>query len=356
VADSGTRATRAATDWLAEHVGEDAAPVLAVRPTVERTDVANTDAGLEESAPLPVDEASPDDGAPDAVPSDGDAAARRARRLLGLGVAGTAVGIVAVLTIFGGGPPPAPHPARRTVLPMTSAPAVSPTVVVPQQDQAVPFVAATVSCTPTAASGQQSVARSPQALSDTVDDSAWVCGRGPQESLLDGQVLHVRFTCGEAQPQSACSYIVNSLMVVPGWVAKTTGGVDEWLQHRVVRTVQFNFFNGNQLAGDPVFLDTHDVHGPVTATLPATVLASRVDVLVLHTERPPTGPTAPPSSNAPGDGDPAVPGRTADTVLGRPPAQPGADASAEPPPDADAAAVDATFAMSELQIFGHRPT
>ena len=139
----------------------------------------------------------------------------------------------------------------------------------PQQDQAVPFTARTDSCTPDGGATGQLAARSPQALTDTASDSAWVCGRGPQESLLDGQILHVEFSCDASHPNSACSYMLNSVSVTPGWVAKTPGGRDEWLQHRVVTKLQFNFFNGNQLVADPFFLDTGSVHGPVTRQLPA---------------------------------------------------------------------------------------
>jgi hypothetical protein len=173
--------------------------------------------------------------------------------------------------------------------------------------------------------------------------------------LLDGQILHVQFTCNAAQPQSACSYVLNSLSVTPGWVAKTLGGKDEWLQHRVVRKLQFNFFNGNQLAADPYFLDSQDIHGPVSATLPSKVLASRVDVIILHTERPPAGPSPSTDPNAPATGDPAGPGGLTSTVLGQPNSGSTSDAPAEPSTDAGTDAVDATFAMSQLQFFGHAP-
>ena len=268
-----------------------------------------------------------------------------------------AVAIVAAFSLFGGGPPPASHPAHRTLEPIEGAAPTTPNLPVPPQDQAVPYAADTKSCTPTGGSGQQSVARSPQALTDSASDSAWVCGRGPQESFVDGQILHVQFTCNAAQPQSACSYVLNSLSVTPGWVAKTPGGKDEWLQHRVVARLQFNFFNGNQLAAEPYFLDTHDVHGPVPATLPSKVLASRVDVIILHTERPPAGPSPSADPTAPSTGDPAGPGGLPSTVLGLPnsggPAA--SDAPAESSTDAGTAAVDATFAMSQLQFFGHSP-
>ncbi len=366
-----------ARDWLAEHIADDAPPVLVNQPRV----AAHT---KDSSEPVSVDQPAPTETAPpaqasslvdDAVPpsalrgepvhnlddipdtpaGDVNSGAKRAMWLLVGAVVILAVAIVGAFTLFGGGPPPASHPAHRTLDPITAAAPTTPNLPVPQQDQAVSFSADTKSCTPTGGSGQQSVARTPQALTDSASDSAWVCGRGPQESLLDGQILHVQLTCNAAQPQSACSYVLNSLSVTPGWVAKTPGGKDEWLQHRVVRKLQFNFFNGNQLAADPYFLDTHDIHGPVSASLPSKVLASRVDVIVLHTERPPAGPPPSTDPNAPTTGDPAGPGGLTSTVLGQPNSGSTSDAPAEPSTDAGTDAVDATFAMSQLQFFGHAP-
>jgi hypothetical protein len=120
----------------------------------------------------------------------------------------------------------------------------------------------------------------------------------------------------------------------------------------VVTRLQFNFYNGDQLAADPFFLDTNSVHGPVPATLPGKILASRVDVMILHTERPPAAPL--PSASA--DGGAAPPPGLMDSVLGT------GDPAAPPPIDPAGAGsggasdpVDATFAVGQLQFFGHAP-
>ena len=365
-----------ARDWLAEHIADDAPPVLVTQPSTaaaedcDEPDFVDQGAPDETAPPLQAcavvgDAAAPSalrgepvhnlDDPPDPSAGDVNSGAKRAMWLLVGAVVILAVAIVGAFTLFGGGPPPPPSPTHRAMEPIVAAAPSTANLPVPQQDQAVSFPADTKSCSPTAGSGQQSVARSPQALTDSTSDSAWVCGRGPQESLLDGQILHVQFTCNAAQPQSACSYVLNSLSVTPGWVAKTPGGKDEWLQHRVARKLQFNFFNGNQLAADPFFLDTHDVHGPVSATLPSKVLASRVDVIMLHTERPPAGPSPSADPSVPTTGDPAGPGGLSSTVLGQPSSGPTSDAPAEPSGDAGTDAVDATFAMSQLQFFGHSP-
>ena len=152
--------------------------------------------------------------------------------------------------------------------------------------------------------------------------------------------------------------MLNAVSVTPGWVAKTPGGKEEWLQHRVVTRLQFNFFNGNQLVADPFLVDTHSIHGPVPATLPAKILASRVDVIILHTERPPAAPL--PTTTGPGRGPdvmgPAPPGGLADSVLGPSATEPATPPPADPAGATDSDPVDATFAMSRMQFFGHSPT
>ena len=295
----------------------------------------------------------PDPGDDSRVPveaGDANAGAKRVGWWLCAGAVLVAVLIVLVIAVFGGGPDRAPVRQHRAsaAAPVISAVPTTGVIPTPRQDQAVPLTAATASCS--------AGSTSPQALTDTSTDSAWVCARGPQESLLDGQILHVNFTCAGSRPESSCSYILNSLSVTPGWVAKTPGGKDQWLAHRVVARLQFNFFNGDQLAADPFFLDTNSVHGPVPATLPTRVLASRVDVLILHTVRPPAAPLPAPSSQTPG-ADPALPGPL-DPVLDSTTSSTPTDLP-EPAGSGDPAAisdpVDATFAMSQLQFFGHSP-
>jgi hypothetical protein len=272
-------------------------------------------------------------------------------------VLAVAVAIVAAFVMFGGGPDPVAPPQHHATATAVAAAATTANLAVPQQDHAVPFTARTDSCSPEGGSTGQLTPRSPQALTDTGSDSAWVCGRGPQESLLDGQILHVQFGCDAARPNSACSYMLNSVSVTPGWVAKTPGGKEEWLQHRVVTRLQFNFFNGNQLVADPFLVDTHSIHGPVPAPLPAKILASRVDVIVLHTERPPVSPlpTTAGGSRGPDVTGLAPPGGLVDSVLGTAATEPAAPAPADPV-GATSDPVDATFAMSQMQFFGHSPT
>lgn len=363
-----------AADWMFEQIaGEDPAPtVWAARNTGDGGDQSSsrldnrdgrdeTDEprvprgdGLGDQCPHDLDNSVDDTrvGPGDLL----DAGAKRAAVWLGSAVVVTAVVIVLMFAVFGTRQDPVPPPVHRAPRPTMAAAPTTATLAAPQQDRAVSFTAQTDSCTPAGGSSDQSANRSPQALTDTGADSAWVCGRGPQESLVDGQILHIQFTCDAGRSASTCSYIINALSVTPGWVGKTAAGNGDWLGHRVVRRLQFNFFSGSQLAADPFFLDTQDVHGPVTAALPGHILASRVEVIVLHTERPPADPL--PSSPVPAAGSAAmtppdtavypIPGPGPTDPITSPPVEPAAGVVGSDP-------VDATFAMSQMQFFGHAP-
>jgi hypothetical protein len=367
VVDDADAAGLSTQDWWAEHLGEEASPltVLDVRAAVSGSHVE--DGKCTDQAPVHADRATsteepaetptgpphnlddPPSMPPSAEPAapDVNAGSKRAAAQLGGGVAATAALICAAFAVFGHhsglASPPEHHAPASIAIPAPTTPAPP----APQPDQALPFRARTDSCTADGGTAEQLASRSPQALTDTGTDSAWVCGRGPQESFVNGQVLHVEYTCGPSRPESACSYMLNSVSVTSGWVAKTPGGTDEWLQHRVVTALQFNFFNGNQLAADPFRLETHSIHGPVAANLPKGILASRVDVIILHTARPPaaplttaTGPTPPVDGGQPATGD----------FLGSLPGVPAQSAGAD-----ENDPVDATFAISQMQFYGHSP-
>ena len=219
---------------------------------------------------------------------------------------------------------------------MTAVAAAPRTTAAPAPDQAIPFTASAPGC--------RGGSTSAQALSDTGGDAAWVCVRGTPDEQVDGQVLHIDFSCDAARPASACSYLVNSVSVTPGAVGKTLGGQDDWLAHRVVSRLQYNFYNGNDLA-EILTQDTGAVHGPVAAPLRRPVLASHVVVLVLQTSRPPVSPL--PTTSPPADPDGAAP-QPESVDPGQPTAPASASAVSDP--------VDATFAVAAMQFFGHQPT
>jgi len=357
VSDIDDQSAESAHRFAANLWGDEPSPLaLATRDEPEiGLPEADSPAGIDLETPE-ADAASPDTDQPDDAPAPGkNAGAWRTAAWLGSGVILVAVAIVLVFSIFGGGPAPTtPTQHHSAITPVAISPAPSTAnTPVPQHDVAIPFSAKTDSC-------PEQGSTSPQALTDVSSDSAWVCNRGPQESRLDGQILHVRFSCSTSRPESNCSYMLNSVSLSAGWLAKTTGGKEHWLEHRVVTNAQLNFFNGDQLAADPVPVDTHSVHGLVTVTLPQKVLASRVDVIILHTAAPPATPPAPaadPNSPAGVNNDPMNPAGPLVAAGAAPdPTTAGmADPAAGPDANPGSDPVDATFAMSQMQFFGHAP-
>jgi hypothetical protein len=283
----------------------------------------------------PVDLDGPPAPEPDPPPGeDANAGAKKTALVLGAGLLVAAVAILAALTMSPRRDTPAAAVYPRPGLSAQPTPVPQPAPTPPDSDQAVPF---------TAAANCPSGSTSAQALTDTASDSAWVCVRGAPGGQVDGQVLHIDL---------GRSYLLTAVSITPGWVAKTPGGKDEWLQHRVVTRVQY-VFNDDERT---IFTqDTGNTHGPVTSALPRKVLASRVTVIILQTSRPPasplpsTGPSA--AASQPG---------FLDSVLGAgnapPPPEATQTSAPEPldPPGSDP--VDATFAVAELKIFGHQPS
>lgn len=238
--------------------------------------------------------------------SDVNAGARKTAMVLGAALLGAAAVTVAALVRFGDTAPA--QTARPTpAVAVAAAPAPTPTATSADQDQAVPY---------TASANCPAGSTSAQALTDTSSDSAWVCVRGAEGATVDGQVLHVDL---------GRSYVLAAVSITPGWVAKTPGGKDEWLAHRIVTRLQYNFDDTDRTV---LTQDTANTHGPVTTALPHKVLASRVTVVILQTARPPASPL-PPDATA-----------SADPV---------------PPGEQDSDPVDATFAVSALKFLGHEP-
>jgi hypothetical protein len=169
-----------------------------------------------------------------------------------------------------------------------------------------------------------------------------VCVRGGPGGQVDGQVLHIDL---------GRSYLLTAVSVTPGWVAKTPGGKDEWLSHRVVTRLQYDF---NDDEGTILTQDTANTHGPVTTPLAHRVLASRVTVIILQTSRPPASPPQrvdPTAATQPGfidsvlgNADGPAPADTTQTSASPP--EPGQDSS-DP--------VDATFAVAAMKFLGHQP-
>ena len=264
---------------------------------------------------------------------DVDNGARRTAAWLGIGIVVAAATIVAGFVFCSGGSRP-PQPSGSAPPPPASA-APRTNAVAPITNGTIPFSASAAGC--------KSGSSSPQSLSDTAGDAAWVCVRGTPDEQVDGQVLQVGFACDAARPASVCSYLVDSVSVTPGSVARNSAAQDDWNAHRVVSRVQYNFYNGDELA-EILTQDTGNVHGPVTAALRHPVLASRVVAIILQTSRPPASPL--PDTNIvcaeprPELADPAPdPGHVVAALA----------------PSTLSDPVDATFAVTALQFYGHQP-
>jgi hypothetical protein len=289
------------------------------------------DAEEADTAAEPLDLDTPSSCDRDGSGTDTNAGAKKAAVVLAAALLAAAVLIVGSLTVVRPPNPPASaNPLRPSITGRASAtPVVSPADV----DQAVPF---------TASANCPAGSTSAQALTDTSRDSAWVCVRGAPGGQVDGQVL--RIDLGR-------SYLLTAVSVTPGWVAKTPGDKDEWLAHRVVTRLQYDFNDDERTI---LTQDTANTHGPVTTPLAHRVLASRVTVIILQTSRPPASPPQrvdPTSATAPGfidsvlaNADGPLPADTSQTTASAP--EPGQDSS-DP--------VDATFAVAAMKFLGHQP-
>ncbi|MBV8863308.1 MAG: hypothetical protein JO259_15835, partial [Mycobacterium sp.] len=344
----------AAEDWVLDRLYRDEPLPRSPQPHLLDSDRADKPADAAMAGPPPA-EAGDVAGVPAGGGSDDEepaadvnAAAKRSAAWLGVGVAAAAGAIVGGFVMFSGqAHPSSPRPAMSPTPAAAVSAAPRSTALTAVGDQAIPFTASAPGC-----KGGSTAARS---LSDTAGDSAWVCVRGTPDEQADGQVLRIDFRCDAARPQSACSYLVNSVSVTPGWVAKTPGGTDDWLAHRVVSKLQYNFYNGNELA-EILTQDTGNVHGPAGTALRHPVLASHVTVIILQTGRPPVspspaaGPTSSPGGGAPEPGlvDPGLGAPWAPEVEQTiPPGSLSSPTVSDP--------VDATFAISAMQFFGHQP-
>lgn len=174
---------------------------------------------------------------------------------------------------------------------------------------------------------------SAQTMSGADPRNAFVCVRNG----LDGQVINIDL---------GKTYVITALSLTPGWVGLDASGVSQWTQHRVITTVQYRF---NDTDRTLITQDTKNVHGEAVQPV-KRVLASKIQMLIRQTSRPP----AEPATGSPGTDSGAGGGLT--SVFGQDAPIPGSSS-----PDAvfgSAAAqnsdpVDATFAISGLKIIGH---
>lgn len=162
--------------------------------------------------------------------------------------------------------------------------------------------------------------------------NAFVCVRNG----LDGQVINIDL---------GKTYVITALSLTPGWVGLDASGVSQWAQHRVITTVQYRF---NDTDHTLITQQTGDVHGEAVQPV-KRVLASKIQMLVRQTSRPPA--EAPSTTTTGGGGLTSVFGTDAPTVATVPP--PATADVLGPTSQANSDPVDATFAISNFKVIGH---
>lgn len=227
---------------------------------------------------------------------------------------------------------PLPQPKAQVPALAVGAPTVEPTLPPEPGDDIVPYMATAEGC--------YDGSTSPGALQETDTESAWECvrGFGSAGGGTNGQLLNIKLGNEMTGPRW---YLVSTIEITPGWVPKVQGGRDEWSRHRVPTRVRF-VFNDSSDPKRPAShwdVDTRGARGPISYRGAKPVLASEITMVVLETQRPPAD--DPPTDEAPTTTTPLYPDLS-------PPAEPVED------PD-NPTAVDATFAISLLQIEGTLP-
>lgn len=247
----------------------------------------------------------------------------------GVVAAAVVAALVGAVAFYSDGTPAATRPSatlgepQSVAVAKTSAPATPPSG--PGVDRPLPYTAdAQNSC----AQGSTPA----QTMSGMDPHNAFVCVRGGG----DGQVITIDL---------GRTYVLTAISLTPGWVGQDASGVSQWSQHRVVTIVQWTFPSDPSIP--PIMQNTQNVHGEAVQPI-KRVLASRIQMLIRYTSRPPADPVAPSSPTAGGGltsvfGD-AVPGPVPPSSSSVEPGAGGGDGS-DP--------VDATFAISSLKIIGH---
>jgi hypothetical protein len=303
---------------------DDGWPIARTEPISRTEPAAQADLGGQRIVDLDADD---DDGTGD----DTAAPRRRFNPAVAAGFVGTAV-LATVVTLIAGSlasrdepaPPPTPTSHARPPLPLP------PTSVPPAAVDGPLRFTATSDCDRLPGS------TSAQLLADPQSSVPWICA-----SQVPGQVLKI---CLD-QP-----YIITAVSIVPGAVNKTnpTDDGDAWLRHRVVTRLQWQF---NDRANTIKSQKTGDVHGEAVEPIPST-LASEITVIIQETSRPPKV-AAPTTTPTPAPGSDGILG----PILGSngPQQEPAADEPSVLPGQAERPdPSDGTFAVSSIQIMGHK--
>lgn len=269
------------------------------------------------------------------VPQYGRQAKVWAGALVGITVLATVA--ASVIMVATSRDDPAPKRAQVPAL-AVGAPTVEPTTPAEDEDALIPYMA---SGDPQE-TGCYDGSSSPGALQETDTESAWVCvrGFGGAGGGTNGQKLSMKLGNEQTGPRW---YMVSKIKITSGWVPKVQGGRDDWSKHRVPTRVRFVFNDSSDPSRPPSHwdVDTHGARGPVSVTGPRPVLASEITMVILETQRPAADDPATTDSASPTTTTPLYPELTPTETPTEDPQNP--------------AAVDATFAISLLQIEGKAP-
>jgi hypothetical protein len=286
-----------------------------------------------------------DDPAPDGVvqldddddPAGPDAPDRRFDHKVawgfgGLAAAGVVAALVAAVAFYSHDSRPAQPAGGSLSEPQAVAvakPAPTSPRVAPGADRPLPYTAD--------AKGSCAAGSTPaQTMSGNDPRNAFVCVRGGG----DGQTITIDL---------GRSYVITAICLTPGWVGQDGSGVSQWSQHRVVTLVQYMFDD------DPTSLmvqDTKNIHGEAVQPVKHQV-ASRIQILIRQTSRPPAEPPQPSTTPTPGGGGlPNIFGDALPSVSAAPPVL-ALDPLTGQPTNTNSDPVDATFAVSSLKILGH---
>jgi hypothetical protein len=250
----------------------------------------------------------------------------------GLAAAGVVAALVAAVAFYSHDSQPTAPSGGSLSEPQAVAvakPAPTSPRVAPGADRPLPYTAD--------AQGSCAAGSTPaQTMSGNDPRNAFVCVRGGG----DGQTITIDL---------GRSYVITAICLTPGWVGQDGSGVSQWSQHRVVTLVQYMF------DGDPTTLvvqDTKNIHGEAVQPIKHQV-ASKIQVLIRQTSRPPAEPPQPSTQPAPGGGGlPNIFGDALPSVSAPPPVL-ALDPVTGQPTDTNSDPVDATFAISSLKILGH---
>lgn len=207
---------------------------------------------------------------------------RRSHRLAAIGAAGSAVALVALLTM-GGNNDTGSNTASSSSNPNFSVPTVTQTPAAPTTtaaagtDGPIGIKRADSRCT--------AGSTDPKQAFDVNLETAWMC---VPAYGVPGTVLRVEFDNW---------YVVTGMSIVPGWNRVNPDGSDEWVKHKTAATVEYQFNDPDETR---LTQKTNSLRDEVFTAVQPPVLASAMTITITEFGSP-TGAVAD-VTNSPGQG------------------------------------------------------